>query len=53
MAFTVSMVRLRMARGFRIKLAESFQVIHWQLVTQEMEKNVLKGASRLETKSLP
>ena len=51
--FTVCMMRLRMTRGFRIKLAESFQVIHRQLITQKMENDILKRTSRFDAEFLP
>lgn len=40
------MVRLRVSRGLGIKLAESLQVIHRQFIAQEVQKHILKCASK-------
>lgn len=40
-----------MTRSKGIKLTESFEVVHGQLVAQEMQKDVLEGASLCRVRS--
>lgn len=42
---TVSVAGFRMPRSLRVKLTERLKIVHGELVAQQVEKNVLEGAS--------